>query len=217
MRFNLLIVTAVLSVLAVSADAFSQMVDPCESEASVSCPGMRLRICPSSDFDRISDICEDGYIEIWVRDRNGYGISNVPPTDYWINACDPAQELCLIVPQPVVADSLTSELPAFRGRTTISGYISGGGCVLTGGLYVAVQGVVIQQLPGCIYLTCLDIVVVSPDINGDCTVSLADFQLFTMSYNKSEGMQGYNDCCDYTGDGNCQLGDFAFFAEHYQH
>ena len=193
------------------------MADPCESEVSVSCPGMRLCICPSNDFERIGDACVDGYIEIWVRDRNAVGIPNVPPTDFWINACDPAQELCLVVPQPVVADSFTSELPAFAGRTTISGRIAGGGCVLTGGLWVAVQGGVIQDLPGCIYITCLDIVVVSPDLNGDCTVSLADFQVFTMSYNKSEGMEGYNGCCDYNDDGQCALADFAFFAEHYQH
>jgi len=48
-------------------------------------------------------------------------------------------------------------------------------------------------------------------------ISLADFQLFGLSYNGSEGMEGYNGCCDFNDDGSCTQTDFAFFAEHYLH
>ena len=215
---KILIVTVWLAVMVMTTGAAAQVIDLCFSEVSVSCPGVRLCICPSNDFEYIRDACDDGYIEIWVIDyHTGDGIPGVPPTDYWIGACDPTQQLCLIAPQPVVADSVTSGLPGFRGRTTISGRIAGGGCVLTGGLYVVVQGGVIMEDPVCLYPTCLDIIIVSPDINGDCRVSLADFFLFSLSYNKAEGMQGYNGCCDYNDDGECTLVDFAFFAEHYLH
>lgn len=213
-----LAVLALVFVLALTTDAGSQMVDPCLSEASVSCPGMRVFICPANDGDDISDVCEGGYIEIWVRDYGGEGIPNIPMTDFWINSCDPQQELCLISPQPVVADSLTSELPAFRGRTTISGRIAGGGCVLTNGLWISVQGAVIEEnYPLCDVVTCLDIVVLSSDITGDCRVSLSDFSMFANSYNKSLGQEGYNPCCDYTGDNAVTLLDFYLFRLHYQH
>jgi hypothetical protein len=202
-----------LLVIALTTDAGSQVVDPCLSEVSVSCPGVRLCACPSNDFENISDACDGGRIEIWVRDNTGAGISGIPTTDYWIDACDPALALCFKILNPVVADAVTDS----GGYTTISGRIGGGGCVLTGGLYVAVQGNVITEGPLCNDATCLDIVVVSPDINGSCLVSIADLSIFCSSYNKSEGMVGYNDCCDFSDDGRCTLSDFAYFAEHYTH
>lgn len=220
MRRNNLFMTVMLLVVTLAIPAGSQVVDPCLSETSASCPGMRLIVCPSSDGEVVSSTCAEGYIEIWVRDHHtGEGIPNIPWTDYWINSCDPNQELCLIAPQPVVADSLTSELPAFLGRTTISATgIAGGGCVLSGGLWVAVQGgVLLENHPICDVVTCIDIVVVSPDITADCRVTISDFYYFTESYNKSYGMPGYNDCCDFTGDGSCTLSDFSYFAEHYNH
>ena len=203
--------------LAVTINAESAGVEGCYSEASVSCPGLRLTICPSNDFERIGDACEDGYIEVWVRDvYSGEGVPFVPTTDFWLQACDPAQELCLCV-QSIEADSITSGLPGFEGRTTISGRIAGGGCVLTGGLKIAVQGIVFKTGDYCEEIICLDMVIVSPDINADCTVSLSDFQLFCMSYNRTEGMPEYNGCCDFNDDGECSLGDFSFFAQHYNH
>ena len=215
MSKSVLLMMVGLLVVALTTPAGSQVVDKCLSEASVSCSGMRFFICPSYDGKNISDACVGGLIEIWARDAAGTGIPNIPVTDYWINSCDPAQSLCLCIAPtvPVYADSPTNA----AGYTTISGTICGGGCVLSGGLYVSVQGVVIYESTGCIVPTCLDIVIVSPDINGDCSVSLVDFWMFANSYNKSYGMTGYNDCCDFTGDGACTLSDFGYFGEHYLH
>jgi hypothetical protein len=51
--------------------------------------------------------------------------------------------------------------------------------------------------------------VVSPDIDGDCQVSLADFIHFAGSY------QTADPCCDYDCSGTVGLVDFVTFANHY--
>jgi hypothetical protein len=175
---------------------------------------MRVSICPAGDFEFIYDGCGNGddYIEVWVRDASGNGIQYVPNTDYWLNACDPGQELCLCS-APFGASALTD----VDGYTTIIGRIAGGGCILTGGIYLAVQGKTLVDLPECVATTCVDIQIVSPDLNANCAVNLSDLGIFGLSYNKIEGQPNYNDCCDLNDDSKCNLSDFAFMGEHYQH
>jgi len=196
-------------------------VNECESEASMSCAQMRISICPAGDFETFRTACTDaspnGHVIVYVRDDLGNPIADVPWTDYWFNACDIGQELCLCA-SPIVADSLTN----LEGRTTFSGSIAGGGCVLTGGIYVACQGKTFVDKPECLVTTCLDMQVVSPDYTGNCLVDLSDLSFFGDSYNMSlgdppVGDKAYDDCCDYTDDTNCDLSDFSFFGEHYLH
>jgi hypothetical protein len=160
---------------------------------------------------------------VFIRDASGVGVEDVPWTDYWFQACDVGQEICLCS-QPLFADSLTNAL----GRTTFSGTIAGGGCVLTGGVYVACQGktISIKIGPGnCPDPICLDMQIVSPDYTADCIVDLSDLSFFGDSYNMSQGdppdpgppPRAYNDCMDYTDDSSCDLSDFSFFGEHYLH
>lgn len=52
---------------------------------------------------------------------------------------------------------------------------------------------------------------VSPDIDGDCTVNLVDFGAFALSYLTADP------CCDYDCDGIVNLVDFGTFALHYLH
>jgi hypothetical protein len=194
-------------------------VDPCESDCSVSCVGMRVSICPAGDMEFIREGCGGvaDYIQVDVKDALGVGIPGIPWTDYYLGACDDVTyDLCLCA-RPITADSLTSSSPGVEGRTTLSGRIAGGGCVLTGGIYVAVQGKIIVDSPGCVDPTCLDVQLVSPDLTADCAVNLSDLGVFGLSYNKASGEAGYNDCCDYNDDSNCNLSDFAFMGEHYQH
>jgi hypothetical protein len=198
--------------------------DPCLSTAGIArditggCTVVRVNICPQGDFEFIYDGCGAGadssFIWIIALDGSSNGVPGIPWTDYWLNACDPAQELYLCT-QPIQADSLTNA----NGETTISGRIAGGGCILTEGIYIAVQGKIIEaDPPTCIEPLCLtDIQIVSPDVNASGTVSLADFQPFVATYNKGEGDTGYNACCDYNDNGSVTLSDFAFFAEHYNH
>ena len=188
-------------------------VDECESNAGTSC-ALRVSICPAGDFEFISGGCggDADYIWVQIEDAGGNGIAGIPWTDYWMNACDVGQELCLCA-QPIAADSLTNDL----GQTTFSGRIAGGGCVLTGGLYMACQGKVLLEQPDCIEDICIDMVVVSPDINATCKVDLSDLSFFGESYNKNLGDALYNPCCDYNDDDKCNLSDFSFLGEHYQH
>jgi hypothetical protein len=152
------------------------------------------------------------YIWVVVLDAGSNGIEGIPWTDYWFNACDPAQELCLCA-SPIVADSLTNS----AGRTTFSGRLRAGGCVLTDGLWFSVQGKQIVLAPACTDLVCLDIVVVSPDITADCAVNLSDFTALGLSYNKDLGDPGYDPCCDFNDDDKCNLSDFTFLGAHYYH
>jgi hypothetical protein len=201
--------------LVFATSLYAGPVDPCLSSAGLSCTGMRVSVCPAGDFEFIRDGCGTGSDYIWIvaLDGSGNGVEGIPGTDYWLDACDPAQELALCT-VPYVADSLTNEF----GQTTISGRMAAGGCILTEGIYVAIQGKVLEDEPECLVVTCLtDIQIVSPDVTADGRVSLADFQPFGPTYNKGEGQVGYNACFDFNDNGSVTLGDFAFFAEHYNH
>jgi hypothetical protein len=188
-----------------------------ETTATLSCSPMRITISPGPGYEPIREVCggDSDYIEIWAYDRWGYPATGIPWTDYWTEPCDESQELLLCM-DGFIADSVTSSLPGFEGRTTISGPIKGGGCVLTGGLMIYVQGLPIFEPPEYNYPLCLDIALVSPDLNADGVVSLADFGIFCDSYGLCEGEPGYNGCCDYSDDGCCSLGDFYDFSMRYQ-
>lgn len=186
-------------------------VDCCLSQVSINCASMRITICPMGDFEHFDTACgaAGGRIKIEAKDAANNPVPGVPRTDYWLNACDPAQELCLCC-QPVIADAETDVF----GTAYICGPVSGGGCILNGGVYVMIQGQVIVDFPGCMQPTCLDIVVVSPDLSADCVVNLTDLAMFAWSYNTSPAA---DPCCDFNDDTICNLSDFALFGEHYIH
>jgi len=194
--------------------------DPCyDFTAGLSCQPMKLSVCPAGDFEWIRNGCggTDDYVWVTVR-SSGVPLPGIPPTDFWMNACDPARQICLCA-GAVLADSATGA----DGRTTISGPLRAGGCVPAGGLQIAVQGIVIYDpQTGCTAPLCLAIIVKSPDLTGsggapDCVVNLSDLIPFGMSYNSGLGQPGYNDCCDYNDDYKVNLSDFAYFGSHYQH
>ena len=188
-------------------------VDECESEAGTTC-ALRVSICPAGDFEFIRTGCGGvaDYIWVEVKDAAGVGIPGITWTDFWMNACDPAQELCLC-PSAIAADSLTNE----NGRTTFSGRIAGGGCILSGGMWVSCQGKTFLSYPTCVVPICIDVRIVSPDINATCEVNLSDLSFFGESYNKSLGNPDFNPCCDFNDDDSCNLSDFSFMGEHYLH
>jgi hypothetical protein len=203
--------------LVFATTAYAGDVDECQSDwgwSGIDCAVPRIAICPQGDFEFIRDGCGPGNDYIWVDvlDIGGTGISGVPWSDYWLQACDPAEELCLCA-NPVVADSLTNS----AGRTTITGRIAGGGCVVTGGLYLAIQGKIVVNWPACTEVKCVIIIIVTVDLTADCQVNLSDLGVFGLSYNKQLGDAGYNTCCDYNDDDKCNLSDFAFMGEHYLH
>jgi hypothetical protein len=213
-------VVAFALMLLLATSAFAGDVDDCLSNAGVSCVGMKVAICPAGDFEFIRNGCGGSADYVWIEARDALNnpIPGIPWTDYWLNACDPTAQLCLCA-SPVGADSLTGT----NGRTTFSGRIQGGGCVLTGGIWWAIQGKIIKEKP-CPNPNplCLNIVIKGPDLQGtggkpDCRNDLADLIPFGSSYNKNVGQAGYSACCDYNDDGPVNLSDFALFGAHYQH
>ena len=200
---------ALLLVFATSVTAGE--VNDCLSTVSLSVTPMHLLVCPAGDFQDMGDDA-GSYIIITVRDGVGAGIPSIPTSDYWLDACDAGQALYLCA-GGVAADSMTNAL----GQTTISDAMSAGGCILTQGVYVAVQNVTIVQSPACTDPVCLDIVVKSPDLSTDGVVGLADFGIFQTSYGSSAGGPLYNECCDYKDDDVIGLSDFGYFTAHYNH
>jgi hypothetical protein len=189
-------------------------VDDVKSLAGTTNP-LRISVCPSGDFELISDggavVGAFDYIWVEVKDAAGVGIAGIPWTDYWMNACDVGQELALCA-SPLAADSLTNAL----GRTTFTGRIAAGGCILTDGMFISCQGKVFLD-EGTMLQICLDIQIVGPDLNKDLVVNISDLSFFGMSYNKQVGDAGYNSCCDWNDDNWCDLSDFSFLGEHYEH
>jgi hypothetical protein len=211
---------AMAAVIMIAPPARACDADDCASSVGLSCPGMQISVCPAGDFEMIKNGCggTGDYIWVEIRDCGNNPIRGIPSTDFWINACDPARRLYLCA-APIIADSLTGT----NGRTTLSGVLSAGGCVPSGGIWVAVQGKVIKgPYPSCTGNVCLPIIVKSPDMTGagakpDGIVNLSDLVPFGASYNKNLGQAGYNACCDYTDDNKCNLSDYAYFGTHYQH
>ena len=65
--------------------------------------------------------------------------------------------------------------------------------------------------PGVAPVTSVPVLMISPDINGDCIVNLVDFGLFAANYLTTFV------CCDFNCDGMVNLVDFALFAMHFTH
>jgi hypothetical protein len=208
---RILMIALVLSMI-LPAEGSAGDWDGCESELSASC-ALRISVCPRGDFESIAKGCggSGDYIEVIIRDASGNGIPGIPWTDYWMNSCDPAYMLHLCV-GAFVADSLTGP----NGRTTFSGQISAGGCIPSGGIWVSCQGRTILN-PECTMPICLDVVIVSPDLNVDGVINLSDLTFFGLSYNRQAGEAEYNTCCDFNDDDWCDLSDFSFLGEHYEH
>jgi len=219
-------VVAFALMLAFATSVYAGTVDDCYSDAGISgCATMQLSICPAGDFELISEACGGSGAYVWIiaMDSSNLPIPGIPISDYWLGACDPLSQL-LLCASPINADSLTGS----NGRTTFSArVVRGGGCTLVDGIWWAIQGKPLRDgaVPPCPsdYL-CLSVIVKSPDVTGDIItggpdgiVDLSDLIPFGDSFNKWSPDPAYNACCDYTDDGGCDLSDFAFFGEHWQH
>lgn len=191
-------------------------VDGCTSEISHTCTPdpMRLNLCPAGDWDLISEGCggTDDRIDVWARNWLHEGVEGVPPTDFWLGACDPAAELC-VCENGFLADAPTDE----NGYTCFSNSIFAGGCVLGGGIYIAIQGHLVMDWPECVETTCLDVIIKSADYNGDCDVNLTDLAHLAGSYNRCAGEPDFNPCCDSNDDDCVNLSDFAWLGAHWHH
>lgn len=204
-----LIAAAVLcwQVLPMSVDTVnSGIIDACSSSASTA--GGCYMVCPQGDADRLD--ANGATISLVVKDNAGVPIPGIPAADFWLMGCnDPGLVLCA-GGGAINADSATNAL----GQTTISGDLGAGGCDSIG-VYVVVQGVVIEDGPPNCNPDCLPIITTSPDINGDLVVDLIDLSEFSKSYTSPPHQYLY--CKDFNCDGVIDLIDFSLFSQHYLH
>lgn len=178
--------------------------EPCSLLVSFIEPGSRCSfICPQGDGQTLAQ--GNNRINILVKNINGEPVPGVLASDFWLVGCD---DLALCSGSGSIdADSATNN----QGMTTISGTMAAGGCDLNG-VHVAIFGI----LAGC-PPTCLNVSVVSPDLDGDGDVDLVDFALFAPVFNTVAGNPNYDPCCDYDCEGDVDLVDFSLFAQHWQH
>ncbi len=105
------------------------------------------------------------------------------------------------------ADPTSDGLTDANGQTTVSGSLAGGGYDTE--VYWRMGGI---PLPFCSEQY-VPLVLVSPDINADLVVALADLALFAVGYNSPP--KPYDPRLDFNGDGAVYLADLAIFAVHF--
>jgi hypothetical protein len=203
----------------------SGIVDACSSDVSANA-GVVL-VCPLGDGDALTAAVGgvNAQISLTVKDNTGAGIAGVPATDMWTVGCNDGLLLC--------GGSSGSNADAATdagGNTTFSQEPTAGGCDT--GLYVVVQGVIIQDKATCTP-KCLGIQARSPDYKSagapgpapcggdlrcpDSKVSTADFSWFVTHY-PTAGNPGapYFACADYAATlGVIGLSDFSKFTVHF--
>ncbi len=147
----------------------------------------------------------DGTITIQLLDAD-QPVSGFPAEDIWLEsgwtAVDPPTPFAPCPTCGSCADGPTD----VDGLTTFSRALAGGGTSIADQgpvLVICVNGDVPPQdpLPGYS--------IVSPDLDGDLTVGLADLIVFTRCYG------GHERQCDLNWDGNVNLPDLALFSAAY--
>jgi hypothetical protein len=199
------------ALLATSGTAFAGVIDECNSTAVVILAGqpstpVTAAACPAGDADSFEQ--QGFYIRATIEDGLGAGIPNILASDFWLDDCDPINDLIVLCGGSASsnADSLTNSL----GQTTISGGISAGDCAL--GVIVLVQGAILDDpATSCTTKLCLPVHVKSFDTNGDLALTLTDLGEFAEGYPPN----AFEPCTDYSGNGTNNLADLATFALHF--
>ncbi len=149
----------------------------------------------------------DYRIQVRIWDINGDPVVGLPATDIWV---DRPGELSTCPWSFSQADEPTDA----SGQTSISGTIYGGlAADASGGidcgtteLYVYVMGIILNDgQPVCVAFD-------SPDLNGDLTVSIADFGMFISDFNCTSDC---DPCHDFNEDGLTTIADFGIFADYF--
>ena len=136
-------------------------------------------------------------ISVQIMDCALVPVPNYPRQDVWVWGWNDDQ--VWMCPGGSVADRDTDA----DGRTTISGAIAGGGTT-TDGTVIYVSG-----YPMTSPTTALPLDFVSPDLDGDLDVDIADFALFGQDFG-STAMRS-----DLDPNGVVDIGDFSIFGRHF--
>ncbi len=179
-------------------------IDPCQSSASSA--GGVLLVCPVGDGPTLSSI--GAMVSVTLEDCGGAPVQGIPAQNFWIQGKADPQLLC--------GGSLSSSADAatdLSGQTTMSGSIAAGG-YLGDGVYAVAEGYMIQGTDG-LCDNPLPLVLVSPDINGDLVVGLADLAIFATAFPSGGGT--VDPRMDFNGDGKIDAADLSLFAVHFLH
>ena len=228
---KLAVLCLVAALVVVSSTAYAGIVDPCNSTATVILSGasglpVTLPACPAGDGGTL--ISQGWYISLTIMDglTPPNGIANIPPSDFWMDDCDPVNQLIVLCGGSASsgADSLTNAL----GMTTMSntqlaastldglttGPPVGGTARCSDGVIIIVQGEILEdQATSCTTKMCYPINVRSFDLTGDGNITSADLSTFAIGYVGGAGH--FNPCIDYDGSGTANLPDLTTFALHF--
>jgi hypothetical protein len=186
-------------------EARSLIVDPCMSTATGP-PGTVLA-CPAKDGDELGALGLT--ITVVCRNNQGLPIPGIPATDIWVIGCNDGLILC------GGSGAINASGPTdANGMTTITAAFAASGCDLAG-VRVVVQGLVIQG-PMCGGGQCIPIKVISPDIDGNYQVDLADHAMFAMDYPSPP--KAFNGCLAFAWPHDAvSLAAYARYATHHNH
>jgi len=219
-------VTLLCSLAMGPKDANTDIVDVCNFTLTANA-GVVLA-CPLGDGDPLTAPVGGGSCQITmiVRDVANAPIPGIPAVDMWLVGCNDGLLLC-----GGSSGSNPDHATDASGTTTFSNEPVSGGCDT--GLYVVVQGVVVQD-PGTCLPKCVPIEVRSPDYKSagapgpspcggdllcpDSRITTADFGWFVTHYPTAANPGApYLACADYAAPLGAPIGlaDFGKFVVHY--
>ena len=185
------------------AVARAKLIDPCLSTATSA--GGTLLVCPAGDGPTLESI--GATIHIRVVDNVGAPLAGIYYLDFWVHPRG-------ITPAPLCDGAYSCNADHSsdaNGETTISGSIAAGSAV-GADVYAAAIGFLIQGTAG-VCDNPLPLVLVSPDINADMAVTVADLAMFGAAYPP----EPYDARADMDGNGEVSIADFVRFATHMGH
>jgi hypothetical protein len=185
---------AALALLAINSVANAGIVDPTMSFANLATDPAIMTVAPGGADSFVFP--ENYQIDVFVNDSGGNPVE-ILAADIWLE--EPVAVWCA---GGVIADSST--FAPDPGHTTFTGTPRGG--VLLGG---DCAGMSVNVIAVGNEIQDLNLRINSPDLNGDGTVSSADFAIFASFF------QGQNFCTDYDesgGNPDTTVADFAIFA-----
>lgn len=138
----------------------------------------------------------DGTITLTLVNYLGDPLPNHPAEDFWLTTTLNG----LVFPAGgTIADAATNA----SGITVWQQPLAAGGCTVTEGVVVLVEGLPLNQAP-------VDLKFVSADINGDLLVNISDLSSFAAAYS---GV--YSACADLSYDGLINISDLTLFSQAY--
>jgi len=192
-----------MAALAITASlANAGVVDPANSSAVMANSPAILTIAPGGYDGLVFPV--NHLIDVYVNDSANNPVE-ILAVDIWIE--DPYVIWC---PGGVIADSST--YAPDPGHTTFSSVVRGGVAGTNG---TSCEGDYIDVIALGQVIENLDLRANSMDLNGNGSVTLADFTLFAGVYQTRNFCANYNESTEVPPNANVTLADFTIFASVY--